>query len=189
MPTRGIVSPMDDALGSEYDDIRDGVRRVCSKFDDVYWRERDDTHEFPWDFYEAMAEGGWIGVAIPEEFGGAGRGITEASVVLEEVAASGAAMNGASAIHLSIFGMNPVVKYGSDEQRAKYLPRVASGELHVAFGVTEPDAGTDTTSITTRAVRDGDHYVVTGQKVWTSKAEQSDRVLLLVRTTPPEECQ
>ena len=98
-------------------------------------------------------------------------------------------MNGASAIHLSIFGMNPVVKYGSQEQRAKYLPEVAAGRLHVAFGVTEPDAGTDTTSITTRAVRDGDHYVVTGQKVWTSKAEQSDRVLLLVRTTPLEECQ
>jgi acyl-CoA dehydrogenase len=180
---------VDFTSNSELDDIREGVRRVCASFPDSYWREHDSGHEFPWEFYDAMASGGWIAVAIPERYGGAGRGITEASVILEEVAASGAAMNGASAIHLSIFGMNPVVKYGSAQQRAKYLPQVASGELHVAFGVTEPDAGTDTTSITTRAVPDGDHYVVTGQKVWTSKAEQSDRVLLLVRTTPLEECQ
>lgn len=168
---------------------RHAIREICAYFPEEYWREKDSRHEFPWDFYNALAKAGWVGIAIPEEYGGGGAGITEASVLLEEVAASGAAMNGASAIHLSIFGMNPVVKYGSDEQRAKYLPQVASGELHVAFGVTEPDAGTDTTSITTRAVRDGDHYVVTGQKVWTSKAEQSDRVLLLVRTTPLEECQ
>jgi acyl-CoA dehydrogenase len=146
-------------------------------------------HEFPWAYYNALAKAGWVGVAIPEQYGGGGGGITEASIVLEEVAASGAAMNGASAIHLSIFGMNPVVRYGTPEQRARYLPEVAAGRLHVAFGVTEPDAGTDTTSITTRAVRDGDHYVVTGQKVWTSKAEQSDRVLLLVRTTALQECE
>jgi acyl-CoA dehydrogenase len=168
--------------------IRGAIREICAQFPVEYWRERDSKHEFPWDFYHALAKGGWVGIAIPEEHGGGGGGITEASIVLEEVAASGAAMNGASAIHLSIFGLNPVVKYGSPEQRAKYLPEVAAGRLHVAFGVTEPDAGTDTTSITTRAVRDGDHYVVTGQKVWTSKAEQSDRVLLLVRTTPQEEC-
>ena len=179
---------MDDALDPEYDDIRDGVRRVCSKFDDVYWRERDDTHEFPWDFYEAMAEGGWIGVAIPEEFSGAGRGITEASIVLEEVAASGAAMNGCSAIHLSIFGMNPVVKHGSDEMKSAYLPRVASGELHVAFGVTEPDAGIDTTNIRTFARPVDGGYLVRGQKIWTTKAPYCDKVLLLVRTTPLEEC-
>ena len=117
-----------------------------------------------------MAEGGWVGIAIPEECGGGGRGITEASIVLEEVAASGAAMNGCSALHLSIFGMNPVVKHGTDAMRAEYLPQVASGELHVAFGVTEPDAGTDTTAITTSATLDGDHYVVRGRKVWTTKA-------------------
>jgi acyl-CoA dehydrogenase len=176
---------------NESDDIgaiRDGVRRVCSKFPDAYWREMDSRHEFPWDFYGALAEGGWIGIAIPEEYGGGGRGITEASVVLEEVAASGAAMNGCSAIHLSIFGMNPVVKHGSPEMREKYLPRVASGDLHVAFGVTEPDAGTDTTSITTRARLDGDHYVVRGRKVWMTKALYSDKTLLLCRTTPLEEC-
>jgi len=169
--------------------IRHAIREICAQFSEDYWREKDSRHEFPWDFYDALAAAGWVGIAIPEQYGGGDGGITEASVVLEEVAASGAAMNGASAIHLSIFGMNPVVKYGSAEQRATYLSEVAAGRLHVAFGVTEPDAGTDTTSISTRAVRDGDHYVVTGQKVWTSKAEQSDRVLLLVRTAPLEECQ
>jgi acyl-CoA dehydrogenase len=168
--------------------IRDAVRRLCRRFGDVYWRERDDAHEFPWEFYTAMAEGGWVGVAIPEEYGGAGRGITEASVVLEEVAASGAAMNGCSALHLSIFGMNPVVRYGSADMKARYLPRVASGDLHVAFGVTEPDSGTDTSAITTRAHLDGDRYIVRGQKVWTTKAQDCEKVLLLVRTTPLEEC-
>ena len=168
--------------------IREAIRQLCSKFDDRYWRECDEEHRFPSAFYAAMAEGHWIGVAIPEEYGGAGRGITEASVILEEVAASGAAMNGATAIHLSIFGMNPVVKHGSDQLKRKYLPRVASGDLHVAFGVTEPDAGTDTTAITTQAVRHGDKYTVRGRKVWTSKALESEKVLLLVRTTPLEQC-
>jgi acyl-CoA dehydrogenase len=192
--TRPWRAVLKEAHAVEFDEaehltrIRHAIREICAQFPEDYWRERDSRHEFPWEFYDALAKGGWVGIAIPEKYGGGGAGITEASTVLEEVAASGAAMNGASAIHLSIFGMNPLVKYGSEEQRAKYLPQVASGELHVAFGVTEPDAGTDTTSITTRAVRDEDHYVVTGQKVWTSKAEQSDRVLLVVRTTPLEEC-
>jgi acyl-CoA dehydrogenase len=165
------------------------VRRVCAGFDDDYWRGCDTDHEFPWDFYRAMAAGGWIGIAIPEAFGGGGRGITEASLVVEEVAASGAAMNGASAIHLSIFGMGPVIHHGSAELQARVLPRVASGELHVAFGVTEPDAGTDTSRITTRATLepDGRRYLVRGRKVWTTKAPHCDKVLLLVRTTPRED--
>jgi len=173
---------------NDHEAIREGVRRVCAPFDDTYWRARDEAHEFPWEFYEAMAAGGWIGIAIPEAYGGGGRGITEASIVLEEVASSGAAMNGCSALHLSIFGMNPVVRHGTDAMRSEYLPRVATGELHVAFGVTEPDAGTDTTAITTRATMDGDHYVVRGQKVWTTKAQDCQKVLLLVRTTPLEDC-
>ena len=174
----------DFAECEEHKDIREGIRRLCSKFPDAYWRDLDERHEFPWEFYAALAAGGWIGIAIPEQYGGGGRGITEASIILEEVAASGAAMNGCSAIHLSIFGMNPVVKYGSDELRHRYLPEVASGELHVAFGVTEPDAGTDTTSITTRARTDGNRYLVRGRKVWMSKASLCQKVLLLVRTTP-----
>lgn len=178
---------MDFAPERDHESIRDGIRRICSDFPDEYWAECDSAHEFPWDFYNKVAKGGWIGIAIPEQFGGGGRGITEASIVLEEIASSGAAMNGCSAIHLSIFGMEPVRKYGSPELVAEMLPRVASGELHVAFGVTEPDAGTDTTKIRTRAARDGDEYIITGAKIWTSKAPYCDVCLLLVRTTPFDE--
>ncbi len=179
---------MEFSEDSEHASIRAAVRAICARFPDDYWAEADATHTFPWAFYNALAEGGWIGIAIPAEYGGGGAGITEASIILEEVAASGACMNGASAVHLSIFGMQPVVRHGSEELKRRYLPPVASGALHVAFGVTEPDAGTDTTAITTRAVRDGSGYRVTGRKVWTSKALESDRVLLLTRTTPREEC-
>lgn len=175
----------DDPILAE---VEDAVGAICKKFPDEYWRDRDEAHEFPWDFYNALAAAGWVGVAIPEQYGGGGGGITEAAVVLQTVAASGAAMNGATALHLSIFGMNPVVKHGSAEMKQKYLPRVANGDLHVAFGVTEPDAGTDTTNISTRATRDGDEYVIRGRKVWTSKALESEKVLLLVRTTPLDEC-
>lgn len=177
---------MDFQIEDEHELIRDAVRKVCADFPDEYWADKDKRHEFPWEFYDAMAAGGWIGIAIPEAYGGSGRGITEASIVLEEVAASGAAMNGATALHLSIFGMHPVVKYGTDAMKQAYLPKVASGDLHVAFGVTEPDAGTDTTSITTSARLEGDQYIVRGRKVWTTKALIAERVLLLVRTTPKE---
>jgi acyl-CoA dehydrogenase len=173
--------------------IRQAVRDVCRQFDDDYWMHLEAEHQFPWEFYRELAKGGWIGIAIPEEYGGGGQGIAEASIVLEEVAASGACMNGASAIHLSIFGMHPVVLHGSAELKRRVLPPVASGDLHVAFGVTEPDAGLDTTSISTRAVRDTDAagnggYRVHGRKVWTSKALESDKVLLLTRTTPKDQC-
>ncbi len=168
--------------------IRQHVATLCEQFDDDYWAACDTEHRFPWDFYGAMAAGGWIGISIPEVYGGGGQGITEAAAVLQTVAASGAAMNGASAIHMSIFGMQPVIRHGSEAMKAAYLPGVADGSVHVAFGVTEPDAGTDTTRITTRAVRDGDRYVINGRKVWTSKALEADRILLLTRTTPLEEC-
>ncbi|MDZ7673509.1 MAG: acyl-CoA dehydrogenase family protein [Acidimicrobiales bacterium] len=172
-----------------YADLRDGVRAVCSKFDDEYWLACERAHEFPWDFYEALAEGGWIGICIPEMYGGGGAGITEASILVEEIAASGAAMNGCSAIHLSIFGMNPVVKHGTPEQRERYLPRIADGSLHVSFGVTEPDAGTDTTRISTRATKVDGGYLVRGRKVWMTKASISEKVLLLVRTTPRDQAE
>jgi acyl-CoA dehydrogenase len=179
---------MDFSSSADHEAIREGIRRICADFPDEYWAAKDEAHEFPWDFYEALAAGGWVGIAIPEQYGGGGQGIAEASVMLEEIAASGAAMNGCSAVHLSIFGMEPVRRHGSPELAAEVLPRVAAGDLHVAFGVTEPDAGTDTTSIRTRAVRDGDEYVVHGAKVWTTKAPLSEMCLLLVRTTPREEC-
>ncbi|GEN35442.1 MULTISPECIES: acyl-CoA dehydrogenase family protein [Aneurinibacillus] len=168
--------------------IRREVVRLCSKFDDNYWLNCDREHRFPWEFYNAIADGGWIGVAIPEKYGGAGLGITEAAIVLNAIASTGAGMNGGTAIHLSLFGLNPVVKHGSEEMKEKYLPLAALGKLHVSFGVTEPDAGTDTTRITTFARRDGDHFIINGKKVWNSKAKESSKVLLLTRTTPLEEC-
>jgi len=180
---------MDFSRNEHDESIREGIRRICADFPDEYWSAVDEAHEFPWAFYDSLAGGGWVGIAIPEEYGGGGMGITEASIMLEEIAASGAAMNGCSAVHLSIFGMEPVRRYGSPELAKQVLPRVATGELHVAFGVTEPDAGTDTTSIRTRAERDGDEYVVTGAKVWTTKAPFCELCLLLVRTTPREECE
>src|SRR3954470_4117949 len=139
--------------------IREAVATVCKQFPDEYWAACEADHRFPDEFYAAMAEGGWIGIAIPERYGGGGCGISHAAAVLEEVAASGACMNGASALHMSIFGMQPVVLHGREAMRERFLPQVADGSLHVAFGITEPDAGTDTTHITTRATRDGDTYV------------------------------
>ena len=167
--------------------IRESVIKLCTEFSDDYWEEKDRETSFPFEFFDAMAQAGWIGIAMPEEYGGAGKGIQEAAIVLEEVAASGAAMNGATPLHLSIFGMHPVVKHGSFEMREKYLPDVASGKLHVAFGVTEPNAGSDTTSIETFARRDGDRYLVKGRKIWTTKAIESQKVLLLVRTEKKED--
>lgn len=178
---------MNFEVSEEHQLIRAAVQKICSDFPDEYWSSCDAEHRFPWSFYDAMASAGWIGIAIPEAYGGSGRGITEASLVLEEVAASGAAMNGATPLHLSMFGMHPVVKHGTEDMKQKYLPDVARGVLHVAFGVTEPDAGTDTTAITTFARRDGDRYLVRGRKVWTTKAMEAERVLLLVRTTPREQ--
>ena len=167
----------------DHEAIVEAVDRVCSQFDDKYWSERDQKHEFPWDFYRHMAEGGWIGIAIPEEYGGGGQGITEAALVLNRIAASGAAMNGSSAVHLTMFGLNPVVKFGNDQLKETFLPRAAAGDLHVAFGVTEPDAGTDTSRIVTKAVEDGmGGWIVSGRKIWTTKALESEVVLLLVRT-------
>jgi len=174
---------MDLRLDDEHVAIAETVDRVCADFDDAYWAERDERHEFPWDFYAAMAEGGWLGVAIPDEYGGAGRGIAECALVLNRVAASGAAMNGSSALHLTMFGLNPVVKFGSERLKETFLPRAAAGDLHIAFGVTEPDAGTDTSRISTRAIDDGHGgFVVRGRKIWTSKALESEVCLLLART-------
>lgn len=175
---------MDFELTTEQKEIRAQARALAARFDDEYWRRCDEEHVFPWEFYRAFAEGGWLGIAMPEEYGGAGLGITEASLVLQEIAASGACMSGASAVHLTIFGLNPVVKHGSAELKQRYLPAAVRGELHMAFGVTEPNAGTDTPRITTRAVRDGDTYRISGHKVWMTKAQEAQKVLLLARTTP-----
>ncbi|BBX23913.1 acyl-CoA dehydrogenase [Mycolicibacter terrae] len=169
--------------------IRQSVAELASKFDDHYWMTKDLAHEFPREFYDAIAGGGWLGMTIPEEFGGHGLGITEATILAEEVARSGGGMNAASSIHLSIFGMQPVVVFGSEEMKAETLPRIVSGDLHVCFGVTEPTAGLDTSRITTFAKRDGSDYVVNGRKVWISKAQESEKILLLTRTESREDVQ
>jgi acyl-CoA dehydrogenase len=178
---------MDFEMTEAQQAIREQARALAGKFDDAYWRRCDGEHRFPWEFYQAFAEAGWLGIAMPVEYGGAGLGITEASLLMEEVAASGAAMNGATALHLTIFGLNPVAKHGTEEMKQRVLPDAAAGRLHVAFGVTEPSAGSDTPSITTFARREGDQFFIRGQKVWTSKAKESSKVLLLARTTPFEE--
>ncbi|MEU6541173.1 acyl-CoA dehydrogenase family protein [Streptomyces sp. NPDC047000] len=178
---------MDFELTEDQETIRKAVAGLLRDFDDRYWMEKDRDHAFPYEFYDAVAGGGWLGITIPEEYGGHGLGITEASLLLEEVARSGGGMNAASAIHLSVFGMHPVVVHGSEELKRSTLPRIVHGDLHVCFGVTEPGAGLDTTSITTYARRDGDHYVVSGRKVWISKAMESEKILLLTRTSRREE--
>ncbi|WP_058853754.1 acyl-CoA dehydrogenase family protein [Nocardia jinanensis] len=167
--------------------IRDSVAELTRKFDDQYWMEKDRDHEFPTEFYRAVADGGWLGICIPEEYGGHGMGITEASILAEQVSRSGGGMNAATSIHMSIFGMQPVIVHGSAELKQRTLPRVAQGDLHVCFGVTEPGAGLDTSRITTFARRDGDHYVVNGRKVWISKALESEKILLLTRTSKYDE--
>lgn len=179
-----------DGVGGDEDLslIASAVRDVCRSFGDAYWRACEREHRFPVEFHDALATGGWIGVAMPERHGGGGRGITEAAVVLHEVAASGAGMNGCSAVHLTVFGLNPVVRFGSPELQELVLPRAARGELHVAFGVTEPDAGTDTSRIACRAEPDGaGGWRVHGRKIWTTKALESEMVLLLARTAPAPE--
>ena len=178
---------MDFELTEDQATIRAAVADLAGKFDDDYWLAKDEAHEFPAEFYDAFAQGGWLGITTPEEYGGHGFGITEAALLLEEVSASGGGMNAASSMHLSIFGMHPVIVHGSEELKRRTLPRIVNGDLHVCFGVTEPGAGLDTTRITTFARRDGDHYVVNGRKVWISKAMESEKVLLLTRTTKFED--
>jgi acyl-CoA dehydrogenase len=178
---------MDFRLTEAQEDVRAAVRDLASKFDDGYWSERDEAHEFPWEFYRAFADAGWLGIAIPEQYGGGGLGLLEAGLLLQEVAASGAAMNGCSAMHLTIFGINVVVKHGDEELRRDILPKVVSGDLHVCFAVTEPDAGTDTTRIRTFARRDGDDYVINGRKIWITKAGDSQKMVLVTRTTRRED--
>ena len=168
--------------------LRDAVQAVCDRFDDHYWGELDRTHRFPHEFAQAMAAGGWLGIAMPRQYGGAGLGVTEAAIMMQTVGASAGVFAACSALHINIFGLHAIVKHGSDAQKQHWLPKVISGEWRACFGVTEPDAGLDTTKIKTRAVRHGDHYVINGQKIWTSTAQQAHKVVLLARTTPVEDC-
>src|SRR5690606_31195571 len=169
-----------------HDDIRAAVRQMCARFPDEYWRERDQTQTFPWEFYQAVVEGGWLGLTIPEEYGGGGMGVTEAAIVEQEISASGAGMGGCSAVHIGIFGFEPLIRHGSEDLKRRFLPRAAQGDLHVSFAVTEPDAGTDTLNLSTAARRVDGGWLVSGKKVFISKAQEAERMFLLCRTSPRE---
>ncbi|TFZ02699.1 acyl-CoA dehydrogenase [Ramlibacter henchirensis] len=172
-------------LGEDYPEIRESVRRICSDFPGAYWRDLDEREAYPAEFVKAMTEAGYLASLIPEEYGGAGLPLRAAGVVLEEIHASG---GNAGATHAQMYTMGTVLRHGSAAQKERYLPKIASGELRLqAFGVTEPTSGTDTTKLKTRAERQGDHYVINGQKIWTSRALYSDLMLLLARTTPLEQ--
>ena len=179
---------MDFRLDPELESIGHEARRLADKFDDDYWRDHDEKHEFPWEFYNAFAEQGWMGIIIPEEYGGSGLGIMAAGVLLNAAGHSAGVQNAASALHISIFGMGAVIHHGSEEMKHRVLPSTATGELQVSFGVTEDDAGTDTSRIRTQARRDGNRWIINGKKIWNTKAQQAKKILLLARTTPREEC-
>ena len=172
-------------LGEDYADIRAGVRAICVKYPGEYWRKLERNDEYADDFVNALSAAGYLGALIPEDYGGAGLPLRAGCVILEEVHASGCS---AAACHAQMYMMGTLLRHGSEEQKRRYLPKIATGEIRFqAFGVTEPTTGSDTTQLKTRAVRVGDHYVVNGQKLWTSRAHKSDLMLLLVRTTPAEE--
>ncbi|HEY3653890.1 MAG TPA: acyl-CoA dehydrogenase family protein [Steroidobacteraceae bacterium] len=177
---------MDFSLTDEQVAIRSAVEEICVDFDDDYWLKKDSQGGFPEDFYLAMATAGWLGVAMPQEYGGAGLGISEACLMLETVAASGACLAGASAIHMNVFGLHPVVVHGSAEQKERWLPPIIQGRNKACFGVTEPNTGLNTLKLKTMAVRKGDRYIVNGQKVWISTAQVAHKIMLLARTTPLE---
>ncbi|HTP73697.1 MAG TPA: acyl-CoA dehydrogenase family protein [Burkholderiaceae bacterium] len=178
---------MNFAWSPEQEQIRSAIERVCAPFDADYWLRKDREGGFPDDFHRALAASGWLGIAMPEAYGGAGLGIAEAALMMHTIAASGAGLSGASAVHMNIFGLHPVVVFGSDAQKRRWLPPLIAGRDRACFAVTEPDAGLNTLKLKTRALRDGDHYVVSGQKVWISTAQVANKMLLLARTTPIEQ--
>ena len=175
------------ALTPEQEHIRDAIERVCAPFDADYWLRKDRDGGFPDDFHRALADSGWLGIAMPEAYGGSGLGISEAAWMMHTISATGAGLSGASAVHMNIFGLHPVVVFGTDEQKKRWLPRLIAGQDKACFGVTEPNTGLNTLKLTTRAVRQGDHYVVHGQKVWISTAQVANKILLLARTTPMQD--
>lgn len=179
---------MDFAFTPEQESIREAIGKICEKFGDDYWLRKDKEGGFPTELHQALASAGWLGIAMPEAYGGSGLGITEAAVMMQTIAASGAGFSGASAVHMNIFGLNPVVVFGTDEQKRRMLPGLIDGRERSCFAVTEPNTGLNTTRLKTRAERKGDHYVVHGQKVWISTAQVAEKILLLARTTPIEDC-
>ncbi|MCC6197484.1 MAG: acyl-CoA/acyl-ACP dehydrogenase [Burkholderiales bacterium] len=178
---------MDFALTDDQLAIRDAVEKICAQFGDEYWLRKDREGGFPRDFHEALAQAGWLGIAMPTDVGGAGLGITEAAILMQTISESGGCIAAASSVHMNIFGLHPVVVFGTKEQQQRWLPPLIAGEQQACFGVTEPNTGLNTLKLKTRAVRHGDHYIVDGQKLWISTAQVAHKILLLARTTPIEE--
>lgn len=178
---------MDFTFTPEQERIREAVGKICQQFDDDYWLRRDREGGFPSDFHAAFAQAGWLGICIPPQYGGSGLGITEAALMMQTIAESGAGMSGCSALHLNIFGLNPVVVYGTEEQKRRMLPPLIAGQEKACFVVTEPNVGLNTTQLKTKAERRGDHYLLNGAKVWISSAQVAEKMLILARTTPLEE--
>ena len=178
---------MEFALSDDQLAIRDAVRKLAARFDADYWRRRDAEGGFPADFHKAFAEAGWLGIAMPSAYGGAGLGILEAALLMMTVAESGAGFSGCSAIHMNIFGLHPVVVFGTEAQKRRFLPPLIAGQDRACFAVTEPNTGLNTLKLKTKAVRKGDRYVVNGRKLWISTAQIANKMLLLARTTPEEE--
>ena len=175
---------MDFSFSDEQQAIRDSVSRICKKFPSEYWLDCDKAGEFPEEFVAAITDGGWFGIAMPENYGGSGLGITEAVIMAHTISRSGAGFTGASAVHLNLFGPHPIVVYGTEEQKQKFLPPLIRGEDRACFGVTEPDTGLNTMKLKTEAVRDGDSYIINGQKLWTTTAQTANKILLIARTSP-----
>src|SRR5512140_3344177 len=173
---------MDFALSDEQQAIRDAIGKICAQFSDDYWLEKDRAHAFPHELHQALARDGWLGIAMPEQYGGSGLGITEAAVMMQAISESGAGFSGASAVHMNIFGLNPVVVFGTAEQKKRMLPGLIAGKERACFAVTEPNTGLNTKSIKTEAVKKGKKYIVTGQKVWISTAQVAEKILLLTKT-------
>ncbi len=175
---------MDFRPSPDQEAVRAAVEKICARFDADYWLARDREGGFPHEFHRALADAGWLGICVPEAYGGAGLGVADAAVMMETIAASGAGFSGASAVHMNIFGLNPVIVFGAEEQKRRALPPIVAGKEKACFAVTEPNAGLETGRIETRAERRGDCYVITGAKIWISTAQVADKMLILVRTTP-----
>ncbi len=179
---------MDFALTEEHEAIIDAVSRVCDSYPDDYWAARDTDGVFPHEFVNDMAAGGWMGIAFPEEVGGSGLGVTEAALMMKTVAASGGALQAASSIHLNLFGPMPLLHFGNDDQRNVHLPRIISGQDKMCFAVTEPNSGLDTSSLQTKAEKTGNGYTISGRKIWTTAAQVANKILMIARTTPKDQC-
>jgi acyl-CoA dehydrogenase len=175
-------------LNDQQESIVDSIAKLTTDFDDDYWFDHDHTGDFPIEFHKAMADGGWLGIAMPEEYGGANLGVTEAALMMHQIGKSPGAMSACSAIHINIFGPHPIVVFGNEEQKQRWLPDLIQGNLLTCFGVTEPDAGLNTTKLKTRADRSGNGYIVNGKKIWTTTAQEASKILLLARTTAIEDC-